>query len=241
MKVKKTITARVLAANKMNAQKSTGPQNTDAVKQNARTHGLLSKNLFFQSDEEKREFEEIFEDLQAEQHASGLLERTLVEETAISIWKLRATDGWDIRELANRRSAAKAVLQSVTENNEDEHLLLNSYAGQAVQRGWDCQENDNTVRLDECCRRRRIDGHSKQQVRADADPGKADDFSRHSNAMPVSDKTGFVPGHRSFARNATGPAGGGMIVSTSRKHYHSSRSAHADRANVSTRQVIRAN
>jgi hypothetical protein len=113
MKVKKTITDKVLAANRENAQKSTGPKNTDAVKRNACTHGLLSKNLFFQSEEEKREFGEMLKQLQADQNASGLLERILVEEAASSVWKLRMTEDWDFKELLKRRGTAKAVLKAV--------------------------------------------------------------------------------------------------------------------------------
>ena len=140
MKIKKTITDKVHVANRKNAQKSTGPKNADAVKQNACTHGLLSRNLHFQNEEDKREFEEMLNQFQADQNTSGLLESILVEEAASSIWKLRMTENWDVKELLKRRSTAEAVLQAVAENNADEELLLHNYGEEAVQRAWYCQE-----------------------------------------------------------------------------------------------------
>jgi hypothetical protein len=143
MKLKKTVTERVLAANRANAEKSTGPRKTQAVKQNARKHGLLSESLLFKSEEERQNFDELLNDLQDEQNPSGRLERILVEEVAASVWKLRTTNAWETKELLNRRKAAKAVLQRVAENNGHEQLQLFSSwdpRGSAAQRGWDCQE-----------------------------------------------------------------------------------------------------
>ena len=56
MKTKKTMTEKVIAANRANAQKTTGPQNTSAVSQNALKHGLLAKHVLFRNEEEKVEF-----------------------------------------------------------------------------------------------------------------------------------------------------------------------------------------
>ncbi len=143
MKHKKPVTNKVLLANRANAQKSTGPRNTDAVKQNARKHGLLSTNLHFKNEEEKEAFQELVKELEDEQKSAGPLERVLVEDAAISIWKLRTTNGWDIVELINRRKAAKAVLKTLGENYDDEQLrLLTGWDERqsAATRGWDCQE-----------------------------------------------------------------------------------------------------
>jgi hypothetical protein len=143
MKTKKTVTQKVLLANRANARKSTGPRNTAAVTQNARKHGLLSKNLQFKNDEDAEAFRELLEELDDEQKPAGPMERTLLEDAAISIWKLRATTGWDIAELTNRRKAAKAVLRTVGENWDDEQLQLFTDVDEkasAARRGWDCHE-----------------------------------------------------------------------------------------------------
>jgi len=143
MKPKKTVTDKVLMANRANAQKSSGPRNTDAVKHNAHKHGLLSKNLHFESDEEKEAFQQLLKELEEEQKPAGLFDRVLVEDAALSIWKLRTINGWDIMELINRRKAAKAVLKTLEENYDNEQLQL--FTGwdekrSAATRGWDCQE-----------------------------------------------------------------------------------------------------
>jgi hypothetical protein len=113
------------------------------VKQNARKHGLLSKNLHFEDEEDKETFQQLLTELGDEQGAEGPLEWALVEEAAISIWKLRTTNGWDIAELINRRKAAKAVLKALGDNYEDDQfqLFTGEYEKQsAATRGWDCQE-----------------------------------------------------------------------------------------------------
>lgn len=144
MKQRKTVTDKVLAANRANARKSTGPLNTNAVKHNAIKHGLLAQNLLFKSDEEKGEFEELLGDLMVEQKSAGPLERILVEDAAVSIWKLRTTNGWDLQELANRRKAGRAVLETVAEHQEENQLQLfsrwNGENSAAARRGWDCEE-----------------------------------------------------------------------------------------------------
>jgi hypothetical protein len=143
MKSKKTMTDKALSANRVNARKSTGPRNTAAVAQNARTHGLLSKNLRFGSEEDKNAFQELRKELGEEQKAGGPMERILLEEAAVSIWKLRMCNGWDVAELANRRRAARGVITKLEENGGDDQLQLFSAFDDdkaALRHGWHCQE-----------------------------------------------------------------------------------------------------
>jgi hypothetical protein len=143
MKSKKTMTERALLANRTNAQKSTGPRNTAAVAQNARTHGLLSKNLRFENEEDRNAFQELHKEMAGEQKPAGPIERILLEEAAVSIWKLRMTNGWDVAELMNRRRAARAVIKKLEENGGDDQLQLFSAFDDekaALRHGWHCQE-----------------------------------------------------------------------------------------------------
>ncbi len=143
MKTKKTVTEKVMAANRANAQKTTGPRNTNAVSQNALKHGLLAKHLLFQNEEEKTEFNMLLEELDDEYQPAGRTERALVEEVAICLWKLQTANGWEIQELANRRKAVKAILRAVAENYDEEQLPLftkGDGSRSAAQLGWDCQE-----------------------------------------------------------------------------------------------------
>jgi hypothetical protein len=141
MKIKKTLTSKAIAANRANSRKSCGPKNTDAIKHNAVKHGLLAKSLLFESEEERHLFEGFVEELANEENACGVLHLALAEDTAECIWKLRRTAGWDLRELVNGRKAARAVLQTIAENDGYEQLqLFNDEGTKAAQRGWDCHE-----------------------------------------------------------------------------------------------------
>jgi len=143
MKIKKTVTGKVIAANRANARNGTGPRNTQAVRQNAVTHGLLTKRLVFQDEEEKKEYNTLLDELETEYQASGRTEWALVEEIAICLWKLQILNGWEVQEITNRRKAAKAILRAVAENYDEEQLPLftkGDGSRSAARLGWDCQE-----------------------------------------------------------------------------------------------------
>lgn len=84
-----TASAAQISANQANAQKSTGPI-TDAGKNiiatNAVKHGLFSKNLIL-ADEDPFEYRSLLEQLRAELKPSGILEQTLTERIAVSLWR----------------------------------------------------------------------------------------------------------------------------------------------------------
>jgi hypothetical protein len=141
--MQKTMTAKAIAANRENARKSTGPRRTQAVSQNARTDGLLAKKLLFQSDEEKSDFEQLHCELEQDRQPVGPVERALVEEAAVCLWKLQSANGWEMRELDNRRAASTAIMKTLSESHEQERLpLFTKWDGKAsaAQLGWDCEE-----------------------------------------------------------------------------------------------------
>jgi hypothetical protein len=141
--IKKSMTEKAIMANRRNAQRSCGPRNTNAVSRNAVKHGFLAKHLHFENEEEEKNFVALFRELLDEQKPAGPLERTLLEDAAISIWKLRRTDGWDFEELVNGRKAAKTVLKQLAEGGSVEELQLfgeGEARKSAAQRGWICQE-----------------------------------------------------------------------------------------------------
>ena len=106
------------AANRNNAQKSTGPKTVSGkvrVSQNARRHGVLSQHLVLEN-ESREEFDQLLSVLQLELQPVGLIEQTLVERIAVSLWrqrrlvraetadvalKQRLVDGEDILRAAN--------------------------------------------------------------------------------------------------------------------------------------------
>lgn len=78
-----------ITANRANAQKSTGAvtqKGKTKVSQNAVTHGLFSKQLVL-ANENPLEYQLLLEQLQQELSPVGILEQSLVERVAISLWK----------------------------------------------------------------------------------------------------------------------------------------------------------
>jgi hypothetical protein len=143
MRVKKTVTDKVITANRSNSQKSTGPTETGAGSQNARKHGVFAKNLTFHNPEEKTEFECLRDDLTEEYEPLGATERVLIEEASVCLWKLSVLDGWAMQELDNRRSSALEIVRSVAENYRDQQVPLFTQADgsqSAAGLGWDCQQ-----------------------------------------------------------------------------------------------------
>ena len=84
-------TEKKTASNRKNAQKSTGPKSDTGkavVSQNARTHGLLSRNLIIEG-ESQEEFSELLGLLVDEFQPVGLVEQALVERVGIALWRQR--------------------------------------------------------------------------------------------------------------------------------------------------------
>ena len=93
------------AANRLNSRKSTGPKTIAgkrSVSQNARQHGILSTHLILDG-ESKDEFLLLLETLQLELLPVGLLENTLVERVAVSIWRQRRLVRSESAEVAMRQ------------------------------------------------------------------------------------------------------------------------------------------
>ncbi len=124
MKINKTMTAKAIAANQRNAQSSSGPKDMTSVRNNALKHGLLARRVVFQTDEEKAEFQAIFDELRREFEPSGAIAEMLVEEVAVCWWKLSAALGWEAQELQNRHEATKAVFQALDQSDGRGPVLL---------------------------------------------------------------------------------------------------------------------
>lgn len=78
-----------ISANRTNAQKSTGAitqAGKNKISQNAVTHGLFSKQLVL-ANENPLEYQSLLEELHRSLRPVGILEHSLVERIAISLWK----------------------------------------------------------------------------------------------------------------------------------------------------------
>lgn len=78
-----------IAANRGNSLKSTGPVSIEGKKKvsgNALRHGIFSNKLVLK-DEDPDEYRALLEQLQAELKPVGILESSLVERVALSLWR----------------------------------------------------------------------------------------------------------------------------------------------------------
>jgi hypothetical protein len=83
------LSAAQMSANQANAQKSTGPlsnKGKQKVASNALKHGVFSKKLLL-TDEDPLVYNQLLEQLSIELQPVGLLEQTLIERIAISLWR----------------------------------------------------------------------------------------------------------------------------------------------------------
>ncbi|HDZ26982.1 hypothetical protein LCGC14_1027830 [marine sediment metagenome] len=81
-----------LAANRKNAEKSTGPLSQEGKKrssQNALIHGLRSATLIAVDGESEDELTEFRARVSGELNASGAIEEELADRIAIQLWRLR--------------------------------------------------------------------------------------------------------------------------------------------------------
>src|SRR5690348_3938988 len=93
-------TTRQVAANRRNAQRSTGAKTVagrERSKMNAWTHGLTATQITI-DEQEARDFESFRDDLFEYFAPVGALEQQLVEDIAIRSWRLRRVPRLEIAE-----------------------------------------------------------------------------------------------------------------------------------------------
>lgn len=142
MKTNKTISDKVLAANRANALKSTGPRDCGNSKMNALKHGLLAKRLRLKEDQQA-EFDEILAELEAEFTPETATQRMMLEELATDWWKLQETHSWEMQHCQNRSRSADVIFQIV--DSESAHDELSSLGrGEELSKGahlgWECEQ-----------------------------------------------------------------------------------------------------
>src|SRR5437867_7412975 len=84
-------TDKQIAANQLNAQKSTGPKTPEgraAVRLNGLKHGLTASTLVLKG-ENQSEFDELLDSIEAEHQPTTPTEEVIVRQIAMSAWQLR--------------------------------------------------------------------------------------------------------------------------------------------------------
>ena len=142
MNIHKTVTEKVVQANRKNAERSTGPKSTVgklAVRYNGVKHGLLAKQILFRHDETRQqEFKDFLDGLEHDLMPVGTIERMLVEEIGACWWKLQAATKWELKEFRNRRSASKQVISELQGAGCDLDLFDQRSEG-STNPQWECE------------------------------------------------------------------------------------------------------
>lgn len=146
MKIRRTVTQKVLDANRENAQKSTGPTTEtgkEASSANSVKHGLLADGLVFETDEDEEQFHEFMDQLKDDLMPDGALGSILVEEIAVCWWKLRSALDWEMEAVRSRRGSSRDVVQGlVAEDLSSKSKLefLDDQKSAVGSAGWECTE-----------------------------------------------------------------------------------------------------
>jgi len=130
-----------IAANRRNAKKSKGPNNTSKTRFNAVKHGILSKAAFITAgdgQEDRQEFDELNSSLRRHLAPSGPMEKLIVDEMTALVWRKRriikhetalirsrtdtAIDDWSMcnrsdEDLANDGDSLKIDLRAMARSN----------------------------------------------------------------------------------------------------------------------------
>src|SRR5688572_15096379 len=106
--MKRTVTEKMVTANKQNAQKSTGPKTPEGKQRSAKNsirHGLLAKPVFIENNpnEDPVEFESLLTALYHDYKPEGGHEVVLVQRIAAGYWRLRRAYYFETQSIQNER------------------------------------------------------------------------------------------------------------------------------------------
>jgi hypothetical protein len=139
MKVKKTVTEKVILANRANARKGTGAKTQrgkDRVSQNATKHGILARNFRFKDNHEKADYDTLISDLDGSIDADDPLQRMLVEEVAIAHLRRGRALKLEQRTCRRQNPATELILNTM----ERSELVDTGVCSVETDSGWECKE-----------------------------------------------------------------------------------------------------
>jgi hypothetical protein len=146
MKIEKNVSDKTVAANRENAKKSTGPKTETAksnLKYHAVKHGLLTKALLLRNEKEEEEFQELADNLEAYFKPRSIMEEMMVEDIAVSWWKLKTVQRLLIKDLRARQKTSEAVLDTFNNASSGVGVPLSSSSRElrmATDFGLECRE-----------------------------------------------------------------------------------------------------
>lgn len=139
------VSERKRAANRRNAQKSTGPRTAAGKARsrwNAMKHGLLAKSAVIEGYEDRKEFDNMLHALISEFQPCGVIEEFLVERIAESYWNLGRIAKLKRLRLAEwvlMKKKTESVMLMVSADNTINHAAENygdTAASWLQEHGW---------------------------------------------------------------------------------------------------------
>jgi hypothetical protein len=132
MEVKTMCSEKQIEANKLNAQKSTGPKTPEGkatVSQNAVTHGLTALRPVL-ANENPEEYALFRDDFFRHYAPVGILEESLAQRAADTFWRLRRAQDYETAVLNTLITEARSVsdgIDRVSDNDLLGQVLLNDF------------------------------------------------------------------------------------------------------------------
>lgn len=139
MRIKKTVTENVIAANRANSKKGTGAKTQrgkDVVSQNATKHGILAQNFRFKDDQEKAYYNTLISDLDGSIDRDDPLQRMLIEEVAIAHFRRGRALKLEQRLCQRQNPATELALKTI----ENSKLIDTGISFVDPDSGWECTE-----------------------------------------------------------------------------------------------------
>ena len=124
----KKISPRKLQANRLNAQKSTGPKTTEGKarsSRNALKHGLLARQILLDDDphEDPADLDRLLNELVTDFAPETTVERLLVERIAACYWRLRRALRFETQAISKLRQGpqdvASQLIQQIAQTEHD--------------------------------------------------------------------------------------------------------------------------
>jgi len=139
MKIKKTVTEKVISANRANGNKGTGAKTQrgkDAASQNSTKHGILARYFRFRDDQEKGAYNTLISDLGRSIDQDDPIQRMLTEELVFA--HLRRGRALKLEQSKRRRQnpATELVLNTMNRSK----LMDTGILFPDAESGWECTE-----------------------------------------------------------------------------------------------------
>ncbi|MGA8151722.1 MAG: hypothetical protein WB952_12280 [Terriglobales bacterium] len=147
MKIRKTVTDKVIAANRKNGEKGAGPRTLrgkDIVSQNATKHGILARNFRFKDDQEEAAYKSLIGQAKRSIDGDDPFQCMVAEVTVINYFRFGRALRLE-RKLIERKNPATELALGAIEHSE---LVSTGVGRLGFEPGWECTELHMSAKKD---------------------------------------------------------------------------------------------